>query len=299
MSIYNRFFGNRESEDAPDDLVAGPRRDDSPALQVLFADGIRFDPAAVTQAIRAYHPSMAKGRCEVAGELNQDGKLFGLAGWGEHVIQMVGFDLPMPKDAVELCVAPSHYAQPLKEQARAHKSHVLLWYAGREESVVEQFVALAALAGVLEGFGAIAVLNESAHTSLPAAALSGKGIRGDMLEQLRSLPLPVVYCGFVKYDIPNDTHVWMRTYGAYVLGLPDFAAYANGHHEGQRYFDMFDNIMRYMLSTGNRLAAGHTMQIGDDDYLGCRAPTKDEPWLESQGEMLVVEVIRADEVNQR
>jgi hypothetical protein len=297
MSVYNRFSGKRESDDRPDDLVAGPKKEDSPALEILFTDRFALDPAAVTGAMRAYHPSMADARCEVAGELNEEGKIFGLAGWGEHVLQLVGFDLPMPKDVVELCVAPSHYQQPLKERARAHQSHLLLWYAGGEEAALEQFVALAALAGVLERFGAIAVLNEAAHTSFPAAALSGQGIEGDILEQLRALPLPILYCGFAKYNIPNDTHVWMRTHGAHVLGLPDFAAYTNGHHEGQRYFDMFDNIMRYMLNTGKRLAAGHTMQVGADDYLRCRAPTNDEPWLESKGEMLVVEVIGVDQIN--
>jgi hypothetical protein len=240
---------------------------------------------------------MADARCEVPRELSQEGKVFGLAGWGRHVIRLVGFDLPMPKDTVEPCVAPSHYARPLKDRARAHKSHILLWYAGREESVVEQFVALAALAGVLERFGAVVVLNETAHTSFPAAALSGKDVKGDMMEQLRTLPLPILYCRFVKYDILNDAHVCMRTYGAHVLGLPDFAAYANGHHEGQRYFTMFDSIMRYMLNTGKRLAAGYTMQVGAKDYLRCRAPTRDEPWLESKGEILVVEVIRADQIN--
>jgi hypothetical protein len=297
MSIFNRFFGKRESDDRPDDLVARPKTDDSPALQILFADRFQLDPAAITAAMRAYHPSMAQARCEVAPELNQESKVFGLAGWGKHVIKLVGFDLPMPKDVVELCVAPSHYPQLLKDRARAHKSHLLLWYAGSEESVVEQFVALAAFAGVMDRFAAVVVLNESARTSFPTAALSGKGIKGDMMEQLRTLPLPILYCGFVKYDIPNDKNVWMRTYGAHVLGLPDFAVYTNGHHEGERYFGMFDSIMRYMLNTGKRLAAGHTMQLGASDYLRCRAPTKDEPWLESKGEMLVTEVIRADQIN--
>jgi hypothetical protein len=297
MSVYNRFFGKRGPDDGPDDLTAGPKGDDSPALQILFADRFTLDPAAVTGAMRAYHPSMAGGLCEVAGELNQDGKVFGLAGWGKHVLQLVGFDAPMPKDSVELCVAPSHYPQPLKDRARAHQSHLLLWYAGREGSVVEQFVALAAFAGALEPFGAVVVLNESARTSFPAAALSAEGIAGDMLEQLRELPLPALYCGFVKYDVPNDPRVWMRTYGAHVLGLPDFAAYTNGHHEGQRYFDLFNSIMRYLLNTGKRPAAGHTMQVGADEYLRCRAPTKDEPWLESEGEVLVAEVIRADQIN--
>jgi hypothetical protein len=297
MSVYNRFFGKRESDDRPDDLVAGPKKEDSPALQVLFDEAFTLDPAAVTRALRAYHPSMADARCEAAGELNGEGKVFGLAGWGQHVIQLVGFDLPMPKEAVELCVAPSHYAQALKERARAHKGHLLLWYAGAEGSVVEQFVALAAFAGVLERCGAIVVLNESARTSLPVAVLAGKDDKGDRMELLRGMPLPMLYCGFVKYNVPDDTHVWMRTYGADVLKLPDLAAYTGGHHEGQHYFDMFDSILRYMLDSGKRLAAGHTMQLGAKDYLRCRAPRTDEPWLEGKGDLLVVEVIRPDQIN--
>jgi hypothetical protein len=297
MSIYTRFFGKRESDDSPDDLVAGPKKEGGPALQVLFAESFALDPAAVAKAMQAYHPSMAGARCEVGEELNQSGKIFGLAGWGQHVLQLVGFDLPMPKEVVELCVAPSHYGPPLKERARAHKSHLLLWYAGHEQSVVEQFVALAAFAAVLERFGAIVVCNEAAHTSFPAAALAARDVKGDRMELLRVLQLPILYCGFVKYNIPNDTHVWMRTFGAEVLGLPDLAAYTAGHHEGQHYFDMFGSILRYMLTSGRRLAPGHTMQIGAENYLRCRAPTKEEPWLESKGEMLVVEVIRADQIN--
>ncbi len=297
MSIFSRFFGKREPDDASDDMVAELQADDCPALQVVFADNLQLDSEAVMEAMRAYHPSMTEARCEVAEELNEEGKIFGLAGWGKHVIKIVGFDLPMPQDTVEFCVAPSHYGESLKEQARAHKSHLLLWYGGQEESVVEQFVALAAFAGVLEQFGAIVVLNENARTSFPAAALSGNVVEGDIWEQLRTLPLPVLYCGFVKFHDPKDTRVWVRTYGAYVLGLPDFAAHTNGPHEGQRYFDMFDSILRYMLNTGKRLAAGHTMQIGAEDYLRCRAAKKNEPWLESKGEMLVVEIIRADQVN--
>jgi hypothetical protein len=53
MSVYNRFFGKRESDDGPGDLVAEPRKDDSPALQVLLADAFQLDPAAVTRAMRA------------------------------------------------------------------------------------------------------------------------------------------------------------------------------------------------------------------------------------------------------
>ena len=81
-------------------------------------------------------------------------------------------------------------------------------------------------------------------------------------------------------------------------GLPDFAAYTQGHHESERYLDIFDSVMCYLLESGNELAPGHTMQVGDDAYLRCRAPRNDEHWLESKGDVLVVDVIRADQINQ-
>jgi len=297
MSIHTRFFGQREADDAPDALVGGKKTDNAPALQVLLADAAALDPDAITEALRRWHPSLAQARCEVAGELNEERKLFGLAGWGPHVLQLVGFDVPMPAGAVEACVAPSHYGPDLKDQARAHRSHLLLWYVGRAKSVVEQYVALTAFAAVLAEFGAVVVLNEDARTSFPAAALTGQDEEADRLDLLRTLPLPILYCGFVKYNVPNDTRVWMRTYGGHVLGVPDLAVYAAGHHEGERYFSMFDAILRYMLDSGKLLAAGHTMQVGADDYLRCRAPRPDETWLESKGDVLLVEIIRADQVN--
>lgn len=298
MSIFNRFFGRREADDGPDDLVAADHGDDQPSFQVLFREKYRPSAAAIVEAMRAYHPDMEGARCEFAEELSEDGKLFGLAGWGDHVIRMVGFDLPIPAEVAERCIAPAHYPQELKQQARAHKSHLILWYAGHDESVLEQFVALAAFAGVLERFGAIVVLNESAHTSFPAAALSGKDASSDIMDVLREgFPLPILFCGLVKYNVPDSTQVWMRTYGAHVMGLPDLAAYTAGHHEGQRYLDTFNNILRYLLDSGRTLAPGHTLQTGPDEYLRCRAPREDEEWLESEGEVLLVELIGADEIN--
>jgi hypothetical protein len=87
----------------------------------------------------------------------------------------------------------------------------------------------------------------------------------------------------------------MRTYGAPLLGLPDLAAHATGHAEGQRYFDMFENIFRYLRESGARLAVGHTMQI-EDEYLRFRAATTEEWFLESAA-LLVTEMIGANEIN--
>ena len=41
MSIFTRFFGKSESDDRVDDLVAGPKKEDAPALQVLFSGAFK------------------------------------------------------------------------------------------------------------------------------------------------------------------------------------------------------------------------------------------------------------------
>ena len=73
-------------------------------------------------------------------------QVFGLAGWGNHVVRLVGFDAPYPSEALEACVAPAHYGQDLKQQVRASRSHVILYYAGHEANPLDQYVALAAVA---------------------------------------------------------------------------------------------------------------------------------------------------------
>jgi hypothetical protein len=300
MSLLTRFFGKSEDTDQPGAPVAQRERDkDAAALQVLFATPTLPDPATVTAALRAYHPSMSAALCEIDASMSQEGNLIGLAGWGPHVLQLVGFNLPMPAQVVEHCVAPSHYPQALKDQARAHRAHALLYYVGQEKDILEQYVALAALAAALGQSGGIVVLNETAHTSFPAAALSAPQIEGDRLDLLRTLPLLILFCGFVKYNIPGSSNVWMRSYGAHLFGLPDLAILARGHHEGQRYFDLFGNILNYLRDSGATFGVGHTMQAGANTYLRCRAPTAEEPFLESAGEMFVLETIREDEINRR
>jgi hypothetical protein len=298
MSLFSRFFGKKDADDlAGGQLEANPDIKRPLSLQVLFPDAFRLNSDQLVGALRSYHHSMSEAQCEVDPELIREGKVLGMVGWGKHVIQLVGFDTPYPATPFEACVAPSHYSQELKQRARSHKAHLILYYAGHEPSAFEQYVALAATAGALARLGAIAVLNESGHTSFPAAALSGSDSESDMMELLRAFPLSILYCGFVKREVEGISGVWMRTYGAPLLDLPDLAAHAIGHEEGQRYFDMFENIFGYLRESGARLAAGHTMQIGEEEHLRFRAPNEAEGFLQSDAQLLVVEVISANEIN--
>lgn len=296
MNFFSRFFG-RGAEDEPAEegggaLLANPAIENPLSLQLLLGQAFRPSSDDIRQALRQYHPSMAKARCEVDPELLEKEQVFGLVGWGKHVVQLVGFfNTPMPEEAVEACVGPSHYPEDLKLRARQHSSHMLLYYAGHEDSAMEQYVALAAVAGAMDRLDAIVVLNEPARTSFPTAALSGQDSEGDILELVRSLPLLILFCGFVKYSVEAVEGIWMRTHGAHLLQLPDFAVLAQGHHEGETYFELFNSIMGYLQESGAHMDDGHTMQFGENTYYRFRAPQKGEYFLESEGEMLVVETV--------
>ena len=229
MSIISRFFGRKEPAAGqpnaePAALVSNPDQKDGMSLQVAFAGPLPNQADALTRALQAYHPSMADARAEL--DTGGDHWL-GLAGWGEHVVRLVGFNAPLPEATVEVCVAPAHYPAEVKAEVRAHASHVLLYYTGHDADPLEQYVAVAAVAGALAEAGGVAVMNEHAtRRCRPACSRAPRSATS--LELLRSLPLTMLYCGFVKYEVEGTEGVWMRTYGADRFGLPDFAALAEG-----------------------------------------------------------------------
>ena len=119
-------------------------------LQVLFArklNGLAPDSSRLTAALRAYHPWLLYARCEMNCS-NSDAP-FGLAGWDDHVVKVVGFTEPLSNDVTARCVRPAHYAPEYKREALAHQAHVELYYAGFASSPLEQYVALAVVAAAL------------------------------------------------------------------------------------------------------------------------------------------------------
>jgi hypothetical protein len=300
MGLFDRFFGRKESGPADRGKpVANPALENPLSLQLLFAGPLALDGPAITRSLRAYHREMAGAVCDFEPATAAQGTPLGLLGWDRHVVRLVGFNLPMPPAVVERCVQPAHYRQDLKEEARGHKAHALLYYAGYEESAHEQYVALAAAAGALAEHGAVMVLNEAAHISFPARALARSGASSDdvIMELLHGLLLHL-YCGFVKCQVQDVPGVWMRTYGGHLLGLPDLAFHAAGHEQGQETFNIFQSVLGYVLNSGAALGAGHTMQVGQDVFMRLRAPTEEEGFLDSEGELFVAEMIRADQINQ-
>jgi len=278
---------------------AAPRDADPIGLQMLFFDVPQFDAVAI-QLFLQVHPEMSEATCELAaatdapslvGLLSSEGPAasqFGLISWGQHTIQMVLCAAPMPYGPVESSVLPALMPVEIKSDAKLHRSHVLLYYAGTHPDFFERYVALAVVAGALARFDAVVIMNEEGRTAVPALDLIPDDDE-DILQTLRTLPVPYLYGGFVKLDVGDANRPWARTYTCHRLGLPDFARHLGSHADTSETFRLFAAMLSYARQTGEAFTAGETVDLGAGSPVLLRAPTEQEWYLESPGTMLVVE----------
>ena len=296
MGLMERFFGDRDkSGKRGEQLIANPALENLEnlrSLQVLFPGPIVLDAENIKGLLRAYDAELSRAACEIDPATAAQGTPLGLAGWDNHVIKIIAFNAPYPAEAVEKGLAALHCNEEMKAAARAHQANAILLYAGYEESVLEQFIALAAMAGALAGLGATIVLNEGACTCLPAVVLSTETAKGKPMDFLRTLPFHFLYCGCVKYWVEGTPGAWVRTYGHHLLGAPDLAMLTTDEEAGAAR-DMFTDFLGYLLESGAKFSAGEKVQFGDL-FLRLRAATADEYFLENSGPLFVTEIISND-----
>ncbi len=266
------------------------------SLQVLFPDLVDLSAGSLTAALRDYHPDLATAIVELApaapGAASGDGPppaISGEARWGTHVAKILGFDSPMPASFVESCLRNALIPPEMKDEARRHQAHVLLYYAGTHDVPLEQIVAVAAVAGSLVHFGAMVTLNEDARAAVPSFALQPEEDGEDMLQTLRALPLPYLYAGFVKMELTDVPGLWMRTFASHRYGLPNLAYHAAGHEEGQTTFHLFAGVLGYLRDTGLSFENNETIRIDEATHLRLREPSVMEWWLDSPGTLYVLE----------
>jgi hypothetical protein len=298
MSLLSRFFGRKDDAlpkpAAAPSLTANVAIDNPLCLQVLFPEPLAIEAPALAAQLQKMHPSMQGASCEFLPGLD----LLGLAGWDKHVVRLVGMNAPMPRQCMDACVTYAHYRNDIKERAHQARSHILLYYTGYDGSALEQYIALILVAEALAPFGAIAILNEHAHASLPSGVLKDIPVP-ERLEALHHFPLVTLFCGFVKYDVAGTKGVWVRTFGADKFGMPDLAALAEGHHEGTRYSQIFDRTLSYLLESGASLEAGHTTQMGQDTFMKVRDPEPAEYFLKGPGRVLVISFVDRADIDDR
>jgi Domain of unknown function (DUF4261) len=287
MGLFDKLFGKASPSEAADlesDTAGAPR-----GILVVFANRHSYTTATLLQSLQKLSPGMQSVTVQVLPGTESKGTPVHRISWADHVVDVVGLDAPLPKTTVENCVQPAHYPQEAKAAVRANRSHAILYYSGSNHKPLEQYIAMSAVAAAFATLGAVGVLNESAMTSLPASVVRQLAVGKPNFDLLRHMPLLMLYCGFVKYFLPDNSMAWMRTYNNPAFGLPDLAVNARAD-QAQRMFDLFQGLMSYLLSSKAKFKPGHTAEFGTT-HLRFRAPRDDEPFpTHSTGQLLIAEI---------
>ncbi len=305
MGLFSNLFGRKAAPSPPSPsspAAPRPNEEDAPketvslSLQLLLEAWTLRDEAALLAALRGYDASLSSLSLDT-WVCADDGTTLCDIQWQGQRFRLVAFNHQMPADAVEACVQPCAWDQEFKRQARAHEAHVLLLCDSPRAAVLQNYVRLAMLCGgLLEHSHGIGVLNETAQTAMPAKVWLDT--RTGRFEQWNTLPVLLLYAGFVKYVVPDSPKVWMTTRGLEAWGLPNLTTLAPDHSHGSQMLEIFGNVATYLIANGPVLQPGHTMQVGVDNHMKLRAPeSADELAIQGEGKLLVAQFISAAQAN--
>ena len=299
MGLFSNLFGRKKAPSSPTPSAQGADVSADTVLlglQVLLEAWMLRDEESLRAALRGYDAPLASLTLE-EWACGDDGTTFCHIVWQGQRFRLVAFGHPMPAEALERCVQPCAWDGAFKERARAHPAHALLFCDSPRAAVLQNYVRLAMLCGgLLERSGGIGVANEVAQTAMPATAWLDTSM--GRFDLWNTLPVLLLYAGFVKYVVPDGPQVWMTTRGLEVWGLPNLTTLAPDHTHGSQMLEIFGNVTSYLIANGPVLRAGHTMQIGVDNHMKLRAPeSEDELAIQGDGELLVAQFISAAQAN--
>ncbi|NUF50126.1 DUF4261 domain-containing protein [Gilliamella sp. ESL0250] len=291
MSLFSRLFSRWDNKirQSDDILVANSSIENPLSLVVLFNDNLSFNRHKLLKTLRKVDSSMKNIRLPSSIEQITDGADT-LVAWGQHIIKIVGFNAPCPSEILQPCIENSQNTQELKQQVSNHQSHVILYYVGFEEDLVEQYVALTQFAVGFEYCDMSALINAKAHQILATHVASALANEQQGVYLLRNC-LPLFFIGFVEFNVDHFDGVWMRTYGADAFGLPDLAILANSYEDSEKYMNMFNNLLLYLRDSGAAIQAGHTTEDTEGKKMLLRSPSAQESFLQNGGMVLVMEYL--------
>lgn len=219
------------------------------ALWALFRRKPAFDAAAIAA-------SLGQGALVEGGEGTLSVRLRGQA------LRVVSLGVPLPAELLEQCLPVAHLRADQKQQLGSHAAHALIVHEG-DEAGVERLVALYQVAWALRDDAMLGVMNPVTWMCLTTDMLA-ETVKPEFVDAVRESPAEslALWLGFVKLFKP-DGGTWLVTRGGWLVGLPDLAWLAHNLDETDGVFSMFAGILDYAFTSEARLAARHTIQLGD------------------------------------
>lgn len=267
------------------------------ALYFLFPKAVAFDQNVIKERIE----SVANDKVEITPIVGLDGvdkNLYVHITIGGEVFDLVGIDAPLPENIVNYTVGCA-YGNPEEIQAmRAHSFHVLAFYKGTNKDRQAIFNTYKKLAYGFLSQGLLCLANPYSWNVIGADLICGM-VEDDETRAFAETPAMMIWRSFIK--MPYGEGVWFVTKGNNLFGIPEYA-YFGSMEEAQNIYDIFETVFSYIYEGEGTIAAGDTMQTGEDEFI--RFKTIDEATSDFKeplrGETigtLVIERISSNEIN--
>lgn len=174
-----------------------------------------------------------------------------------------------------------------------HGSFIELSAEPNQEKPLEAYQLLTFLALMISTQGGLVIANINGFTSFSSDNLQQILADEDWMDAIENMPPLFLYSGPVIHEFDDSEMLWMRSYGNHLFNIPDLGT-AFSPHIVQHYVPMtltvFDNIMSYMIESGERVEAGHTMESESVTIAVKEQPAKeDEYFYQSPLGMLKIE----------
>jgi hypothetical protein len=177
-----------------------------------------------------------------------------------HSVLALGFAMPMPVAEAEPPIEANHWPDEAKNQLYQHSAYVLLRYAGRDFSGIEQYMALYRTALALDPTAIIGVLNPPAMTSHPADILHHLA-RPELFKMCRESPPLPFWTGFLMLQWQD--RMWFVSRGFHHFGLPDLAYKSDSISQPLQIQQRFSDVFEYLFFGKPDVQAGDLVQLED------------------------------------
>ena len=226
-------------------------------------------------------------------QVEEKGTLRAFATFDDHRIELVGFSAPVPPSTLERTITVSNWKQSDKKTLQSHRAHIICYYEGENSHPTEQLLSLYKTSFAFSNLGLLGVLDEEAWNCMPVWMIKEQ-MKPNMLQSCREAVPVGMWTGFVKLFKSKD-EVWFCTKGHHRFGARDLAYFGNPAEANEVYM-LFANLFDYMAG-GATIKAGDTAQISETHYIRFREVYELEDYLNSPLGTLVLEKIKASEIN--
>ncbi|MBX9953096.1 MAG: hypothetical protein K2Y39_28240 [Candidatus Obscuribacterales bacterium] len=231
------------------------------SLQILFDKLPSFTERELNEAAKNVSHNPPDFRYQLPKDTTVAGE--GVAGTDANKIKLSFCDRKLQERELAQISAHVRLVPDAAAGIEKHTAFIDLSVEPNPAKPLEAYQELTFLACMIALREGLVIANINGFTSFSGPGMLQLLADNDWSDAIQEMPPLFLFSGPVLHEFDNNTNLWMRSYGNHLLGIPDLGTIIPTEII-QEYVPMtlqvFDNMMSYMIESGNKVEPGHTME---------------------------------------